>query len=393
MQTTTETDRATTPFFNAEADGLNFDIMRTLPYGNALISVTGLRLCMALAVYGSNGRTYGNTARALAMPASKDDLAESYKIAVDTLKGSDGVTIESANSVWVDFGLGLFAPYRSAVEDAFKADCRPVNLSGDPTGTAASVNKWCSDKTRGMIDNVITPEGLVDVSMLLCNALYFKGAWAEAFDKASSFDGVWGVPVDITGMQPVRRFMQANRNDWRYAEDDNAQLVVIPYKGGRYNMTVTLPKPSTGGDNITALRVFEAASRTADVNRLAAAATPRAGLVQLPTFKMKYGFNALDALIKTRPEFAVCAKPGADFTGICPVPTHIGAVNQNTAIDVTEEGTEAAAFTDVSAVRCSAGIRTPARFTMKCTRPFLFTVTDGVTNEALFFGRVTDPTR
>jgi serpin B len=72
-----------------------------------------------------------------------------------------------------------------------------------------------------------------------------------------------------------------------------------------------------------------------------------------------------------------------------PVPpnVYIGSVKHKAAIDVDEEGTEAAAVTSVE----MRVVSMPKGFQMVVDRPFLFAIHDDETGTILFLGTILDP--
>ena len=84
------------------------------------------------------------------------------------------------------------------------------------------------------------------VSYLL-NALYFKGAWSDPFDKAETKDEPFG------GGEAVP-MMHKPYTEFKYTENNLYQAVNLPYGNGAYQMSVFLPREGkTIGDVLDAL--------------------------------------------------------------------------------------------------------------------------------------------
>ena len=80
------------------------------------------------------------------------------------------------------------------------------------------------------------------IRMTLLNAVYFKAAWVNAFEKELTdkqiFHGKEGdISVDMMHQQ----------DHFEYAENDEYQMIRLPYHGG-CEMTVYLPKDSITTD-------------------------------------------------------------------------------------------------------------------------------------------------
>ena len=113
----------------------------------------------------------------------------------------------------------------------------------------------------------------------------------------------------------------------------------------------------------------------------------REGTVVLPRFKLEYGVELKQPL---RAMGMKAAFGKADFSGISDHPLFISAVRQRTFVEVNEEGTEAAAVTEVL-IATGIDMNPPKPFEMIVDRPFLFLIEDKQTGTILFMGVVFDP--
>lgn len=118
----------------------------------------------------------------------------------------------------------------------------------------------------------------------------------------------------------------------------------------------------------------------------------REGIVVLPKFKLEYGVE-LEPPLKVMGMKAAFERGSGpvDFSGISNRSLYISAVRQKTFVDVSEEGTEAAAVTDLT---MSAGAEInppPPPFQMIVDRPFLFLIADEQTGTILFMGLIFEP--
>jgi len=114
--------------------------------------------------------------------------------------------------------------------------------------------------------------------------------------------------------------------------------------------------------------------------------------LSLPRFHASFKVSLAEPLMRMGMRRAFDPKT-ADFSGITGIPQvklplAIDQIMHRAVIEVTEEGTEAAAATGVEvAVRG----RQPPSETFRVDRPFLFAIIDDATGAVLFEGRVADP--
>jgi serpin B len=114
----------------------------------------------------------------------------------------------------------------------------------------------------------------------------------------------------------------------------------------------------------------------------------RDGMLVLPRFKMEFRTDLIQTLkaVGIRRAF----DRAADFSGISLTPLFISRVEHATFVEVTEEGTEAAAATGI-AVSPTAVRPVVKPFQMIVDRPFFLLIEDGTTHSILFMGVVNDP--
>ena len=101
----------------------------------------------------------------------------------------------------------------------------------------AIINQWVADKTRNMISGIVTPSAVSGAILILINAIYFKGIWANQFDKARTAERDFyksdGSP------KPCMMMSQSGRYD--YYESDEFHAISLPYGAGRTSMYIFMP--------------------------------------------------------------------------------------------------------------------------------------------------------
>jgi serpin B len=111
------------------------------------------------------------------------------------------------------------------------------------------------------------------------------------------------------------------------------------------------------------------------------------GTILLPRLKMEYEKGLIPLL--TQLGMGVAFQDNADLSGIGKS-LKISEVKHKTYVDVNEEGTEAAAVTNVVSSITSVG-PVQKTFYMEVNRPFFFVIRDNQTQEVLFMGTIQNP--
>lgn len=90
--------------------------------------------------------------------------------------------------------------------------------------SADDVNNWVSEKTNGMIPQMLDEEPGNDVAMLLLNALYFNGVWDTPFEESLTEDRVFYREDGTTVEHP---FMNKYEDRMQYIKTENAEGIKL----------------------------------------------------------------------------------------------------------------------------------------------------------------------
>jgi serpin B len=174
--------------------------------------------------------------------------------------------------------------------------------------------------------------------------------------------------------------MMHRTGDLAFTRLADAQVVQIPYGNGAWVMTLALP--AAGTTPLAWLAQLDAAQLATG---LAALRTTEVDLA-MPRFRLAPEFQLRDAL--TALGMGRAFMDGvADFSGIANAELFITHVKQDVFIDVNEEGTEAAAVTQVGIGVTSA----PQREVVRLDRPFVFFIRERLSGTILFAGLIEQP--
>lgn len=160
------------------------------------------------------------------------------------------------------------------------------------------------------------------------------------------------------------------------------RAIRLPYEGARVSMVVILPDADIA--NVTRRLNGEEL-----MHLLASLQSTSEQPVELglPRFQANFETNLVEPFVKLGMRRAFDPQT-ADFWGVMGKPLlRINHIVHRSVIDVTEDGTEAAAATAVEEVLVSMKTGQPFRV----DRPFMFAVVDDETDAILFEGLIVDP--
>lgn len=355
------------------------ELARAKPGGNVLVSPYSLGAALAVTANGAAGATQQAMLRTLGLGGwSRSDMnLAHFALRQRMAAGSPGVVGVMSSSLWARRGLPLRSDFLSRTSELYGASVESLDFAAPDA--LERLNGWVSKETRGMIPVLVQAGDLnPDLMLLILNAVYFKGEWAQRFDPAETREGTFTLADGRRVTVPL--MVRSGRFD--YAEDDALQAVRLPYRGDRFEMVVLLPRAGSrlaGSPERLTPEVWERCS-----TRL----LPRSGTLRLPRFRL--GFEAELRPVLSSMGMQIAFQPGADFSAMFDRgagPAAIGKVRHKTALDVNEAGTEASA---ASSVHVEKAAPSPP-FTMDVDRPFLCILREKSTGLFVFLGWVGEP--
>jgi serpin B len=172
----------------------------------------------------------------------------------------------------------------------------------------------------------------------------------------------------------------------RFLDNGELQAVELPYKGNQLAMVILLPSKSRACDQLESR--LSADFLAATLKQLRAQEVE----ILIPRFKMEFALNLRDCLAKMGVTDAFSEE--ADFSGMDGTRNlFISSVFHKAWVEVTEEGTKAAAATSPVADTVSAAPRPPPRPVFRADHPCIFLLRDTRSGSVLFLGRLADPTK
>jgi len=368
-------------------DAFAFDMLHELgpdKSGNLFFSPYSAATALEMALQGAEGTTASEMIQALHLPSS--EIAQAgiqalYQLFQAT-SATAGYTISTANRLWVNEHIPLLNSFLSSSKAVFGAGPEPVDFS-NPTAAANTINTWVADQTDGKITNLIPASDLSQFTeLVLTNAIYFQGDWADAFDPGITDTK----PFQISPTEAATVSLMQQTSDFGYYAQSGAngfQALQLPYVGNELDMLVVLP---TTYD----LASFESSLTPSLFSTITSNLATADVDVQLPKFQLNETYDLVKPLEALGIETAFSL--AADFSGISNTPMMISDVVQKSFINVNETGTTAAAATGVVGITAvSTPTPDPNLVSFDADHPFVFAIYDNATNTILFLGSMADP--
>lgn len=331
--------------------------------GNIVISPFSISSAVAFLSQGANGTTFEQIANALHLPNDKKVVADLFhEFSNQFEKSEETSTLTVANRIFVTNRYKINSTFNDIAESKFHAGAETVDFLQN-VETANKINGWVEQKTNEKIKDLVKANDLKpETGLVLANAIYFSGAWANEFDETDTKPGKFHLnsndKTDVEYMHLTEYF--------GYVElaDLDAVACKFPYNDGRMSMIVILP------NQITGLAELELKMKDYDMSRIFDEMHRVKVDVTLPKFKFEFESNLNDTLQKVK----ICTsrkyssysfgliyffsliqlgmsemfdESKADLSGLLETAKRlkVSQVVHKAFIDVNEKGTEAAAAT------------------------------------------------
>jgi len=347
---------------------------------NLFYSPASISIALAMTYAGARGNTEKQMADVLNFTLPQDRLHLAYSKLIENLKSAKDYELSIANALWLQKDYKLLQEFLNIMGKYYKGGFNEVDYIGDPQGARIKINDWVSRETKEKIKDILQPGDITKLTRLvITNAIYFKGKWLTEFDKEFTRDEDFYL---ING-QKTKVKMMYQENRFNYYENDDLQLLEMPYKGDKVSMVIILPKT---GKFVTVENMMDEKKLQEWLKN----AMKTKVKVYIPRFKFTQMFGLSEDLSKMGMEDAFDENK-ADFSGINGRKNdlYISKVIHKAFVEVNEEGTEAAAATAVI-LDTKALIE---ELVFKADHPFIFFIRDKETGSILFMGRVMDPNK
>ncbi|XP_065204879.1 leukocyte elastase inhibitor-like [Planococcus citri] len=346
--------------------------------GNLVLSPLSIQLALLTLLSGANGKTAEELKRGLNLTEEKEEIFQGTKLLLESLQNS---CLEVASQMFIDERFPMKKSYAQLVKKYFESTYQTVNFTKSPAKAANLINSWVSTKTNNLINNVISPSDLKDLTfMILLNAVYFKAEWRDKFGPLFTRNEPFYLSRDRFVQIPMMREFR----EYRYSKQKSFGILEIPYKTGKdVSFLVFLP------DEIDGLPQLENALFETEFHEMLKKLEVTWVRLRLPKMKIEKSVNVKEILKKLDIK-SMFFPLTADFfdmfsTEVLDDVLYVSDLVHKAVLKVNEEGTEASAFT--RSIQRGGGC--PPSIDFFVDRPFLFMIVQK--DFILFMGRVTNP--
>ncbi|XP_075166176.1 antichymotrypsin-2-like [Haematobia irritans] len=340
---------ASDPHFQNSLEVFNSNLFSEIykEYGsnNLIFSPFSIQTCVTMASIGAAGKTATDMEQSLGFVGqSSESVAENFHSFL--AKYVNSKILQMANKFYVMDGYKVKDHFNEVLTNKFFSSAENINFRDSDKATDI-INNWVKSKTDNAIKDLIKPNVITgDTRMFLLSAIHFKGMWQKPFAPEYTEDKDFYTSETTTVKVPM--MYRGGRAPYGWYQDLEASAVRLPYAGSDLSMLIVLPNSRTG---LTAM-MKKMKTMPLDSFTKNMITSARSVDIYLPKFKAELDIKLNKILEKMGMESMF---HDADFSNMLDTPEHIGIGNvlHKAVIEVSEEGTKAAAATGMEPVALS----------------------------------------
>ena len=283
------------------------------------------------------------------------------------------------------FNRGLDENFKRVATDVYESEVRKADFAGNFNAERQKISRWVADKTGGFVTNYY-PTSSPNAQADIFNLVYFKGKWAVPFKAENTREGNFNNLDGSRGQVPMMN--NVFKDAIAYRADDKFKGIALPYGAGAA-MYLILPADNNA---LNVAEMWNAQTFSYRENFLdglkKSPAFDGEVVVRMPNSVFEFEDNIIEKFwnLGIRRAFT----DNAEFNIVKDTPLKISSAESYTKIDISEEGTKAAAVAEITLVGATAipNSQPPRRVYFVADRPFLFVIRDVESGVILFAGTV-----
>ncbi|XP_059966015.1 serpin B6 isoform X2 [Mesoplodon densirostris] len=353
---------------------------------NVFISPISISSALAMVFMGAKGNTAAQMSQALSLSRSSSgggDVHQDFQnLLTEVNRTGTQYLLRTANRLFGEKTYDFLPSFKDSCRKFYQAEMEELDFISAAEESRKHINTWVAQRTEGKIIDLLSPDSVDSrTSLVLVNAIYFKGNWENQFNKQHTKERPFRVSKNVE--KPVQMMFMKSTFKMTYIPEIFTKILVLPYVGSELNMIIMLPDENTDLKTVEKELTYEKFVEWTSPDLMDEEEVE----VSLPKFKLQESYDmegvlralgVTDAFESARADFSAMSSR----SNLC-----LSRVAHKAFVEVDEAGTEAAAATAaVLMLRCA---RITPRFC--ADHPFLFFIQHSKTRALLFCGRLSCP--
>lgn len=348
---------------------------------NAFVSPISISMLMGLLYNGANSTSAEEIRKVMKYPPT---VHLGFKEILDVIKPPESLktskmdySLEMANAILVDNIFNILPVFKDESRQYYEAAVESISFSLYPQEAVDSVNGWVAWRTKNKILKLLEEPLEPLTKLFLMNAVFFKGTWETKFDQRFTMPDTFYNDGQVPKTVPMMR--KKEKQMYNFDTRLQTHVLELPYSGDDIKMLLLLPEKRDG------LSEIEPHLSNQILEQISSNLKEVLVQITLPRFSLSEEYDLIPVLKKMGIS-SIFNADKADLSGISSKQgLYVTKAIHKCAVEVNEEGSEAASVTGVS-----AGVRTggPLVPHFIADHPFIFFIRHSKLNLNLFIGRV-----
>ena len=215
--------------------------------GNIFFSPYSISTALAMTYAGAKGNTEKQMAQVLHFGKNDKTFHTTFgelQNRINEVQKFGHVRLSVANSLWMQKDYKFLPGFLDLTGTNYEAGFNHVDYKNQTEKTRVEINTWVENKTQEKIKDLIKPGILNDSTrMVLANAIYFKGSWANKFVNQFTKEATFWISLKDS---VNAKMMRLSQHELGYFETDAVQCISLPYTMNTISMVIILPKTRNG---------------------------------------------------------------------------------------------------------------------------------------------------
>ncbi|XP_018412423.1 PREDICTED: leukocyte elastase inhibitor-like [Nanorana parkeri] len=208
--------------------------------GNVFFSPLSISSALAMIYMGARGNTAAQMSKVLQFDKAKNVHSSFQSLISEINKPGTDYLLRTANRLYGEKTFTFLDDFLRSTLKHYRADLQAVDFSEKAEDCRKEINAWVEQKTEGKIRDLL-PVGSVNslTKLVLVNAIYFKGNWANQFNKHCTSEMQFKLNKNET--KPVQMMFKKAKFPMTYVGDLFTKVIELPYVNNELSMFIMLP--------------------------------------------------------------------------------------------------------------------------------------------------------
>uniref|UniRef100_A0A3P9KBW2 Leukocyte elastase inhibitor n=1 Tax=Oryzias latipes TaxID=8090 RepID=A0A3P9KBW2_ORYLA len=355
---------------------------------NIFFSPFSISSALAMVMLGARGDTATQIAECLKTQDCQEEVHSLFQQLLEELnKPRAGFLLSVANRLYGEQSFLFLQEFLEQTSSCYNAELESVDFRNKYEEARIKINSWVEKQTQDKIKDLVG-EGILTntTTLVLVNAIYFKGTWDQQFLGIRTENAEFR--LNKKDKRPVKMMRQEAKFPYVEIPEIDCQILEMPYEGKELSMLIFLPREildeSTGLERLEKLLTYDKIMEWTSPEKMPLTEVE----VCLPRFKMEEKYDLKKVLTRMGMVDAF-DQAKCNFSGISAAKDlYLYDAIHKAFVEVNEKGTEAAAATGVFMCNLSCNMK-QQYFT--ADHPFLFFIRHNSSMNILFAGRFCSP--